>query len=133
MNELSILKNKKKKYKHAYVYIALSENGLVKIGRSVDPYKRLKTLQNTTGHIFTKIFLTDLIFNFSKIENQMHRYFKDFKKQGEWFEIKFEVAVKKIKQLDFIILSDEKAEKEQKNHSRQLNNFFNSLLNTNLK
>ncbi len=128
MNKLMSIKNKKKKYKHAYVYIALSENGLIKIGRSTDPYKRLKTLQNSTGYIFTKIFLTDLIFNFSEIENKMHKYFKSYKKQGEWFEINFETAVEKIKQLDFILLSDEEAKRQQQSKSERLNNFLTHSL-----
>ncbi len=61
MNNLVVLKNKQaKRYKHAYVYIAYSENGLTKIGQSTDPYTRLKILQKSSGYKFITLAVKPL-------------------------------------------------------------------------
>lgn len=116
MNNLVVLKNKQgRRYKHAYVYIAYSENGLTKIGQSTDPYARLKILQKSSGYKFVKIYVTDLILNYLEIETAMHRYFKEYRREGEWFDLNYDEAIDLIKKFDWKMLTDEESEIREQN------------------
>ena len=118
MTNLVVLKNKQAtRYKHGYVYIACSESGLTKIGRSTNPYTRLKALQNSSGYKFVKIYTTDLILNYIEIESIMHKYYKEYRREGEWFELNYGEAVDFIEKLDWIILTDEEAERRERDHN----------------
>lgn len=63
-----------------------NKTGLVKIGISVDPLKRLKQLQTGTGYKLQllKAYPTD---NDLHWERRIHRMLWRNKKKGEWFEL----------------------------------------------
>jgi len=64
-------------------------NGLYKIGRSIDPVKREKTLQSEKPNLeLIKTWDAD-------IEKTLHDEYKDFRVRGEWFELS-KVQVKYI-------------------------------------
>jgi len=56
-------------------------NGLYKIGRSINPIKREKTLQSEKPNLeLVKTWDTD-------IENTLHNDYKEFRVRGEWFNL----------------------------------------------
>lgn len=89
-------KNSKKtdviKDKKTNVYVMVDHNtGFYKIGRSVKPKVREKTLQSEKPTI-------DMLFNYpstNKEEVQLHEMFKDKRVRGEWFDLTY-------KDLDYI-------------------------------
>lgn len=67
-----------------YLYFIQSyKNGAIKIGRSNDPFKRLKQLQ--TGNQ-EKLHLVFYIENMGEKEKYLHNYLKEFRINGEWFK-----------------------------------------------
>jgi hypothetical protein len=71
---------------HDYVYLMLnSRTNLIKIGRSIKPAFRERTLQSQEPEIV-------LIAKWKapkEIERQLHDTFRQNRKRGEWFELKF--------------------------------------------
>jgi hypothetical protein len=68
-----------------YVYLMLNKrNGLVKIGTSIRPKFREKTLQGQEP----EIFLLSIWAAPREIEKELHRMFNDKRKRGEWFKLK---------------------------------------------
>lgn len=53
---------------------------MIKIGRSIMPYARLKSLQNSSGDDLKILSLIK-----GDFENLLHRAFGEYQKQGEWF------------------------------------------------
>jgi len=74
------------------VYIMENELGLVKIGYSNNPEKRKKTIKNNSGLKITRQYNSEPCSNYKIIEKALHKKFKEFRKEGEWFNIKFENA-----------------------------------------
>ncbi len=70
-----------------YIYLIRNEyTGYTKIGISKDPKSRLSTLQIGCAYELTlvKSYKTDFAF---KIENILHRHFKQVNLKGEWFNL----------------------------------------------
>lgn len=67
---------------HLY-FIQTSNNGMIKIGRSINPEKRLKQLQ--TGNPF-KLKLIHVFEKQGYKEKILHEELKEFKLKGEWFK-----------------------------------------------
>jgi len=95
-----IASENKDKAVFGYVYIAGAE-GKLKIGKSRNPKKRIRGIENAAGLNFDLTFISDKIENYSQIEKEMHIAFKDERIKGEWFSIDFNDAVKKLKELTF--------------------------------
>jgi len=66
---------------HLY-FIQTSNQGMIKIGRSINPEKRLKQLQ--TGNPF-KLKLIHVFYNEGNKEKFLHEELKTFRLKGEWF------------------------------------------------
>jgi hypothetical protein len=76
----------RKKRKHQFVYILkCSQTGVIKIGISHNPAKRLSAIQ--TGYPFLlkldRVILTD---DPRLTERQLHKALDDFRLKGEWFD-----------------------------------------------
>jgi len=71
---------------HKTYFIANSEMTIVKIGRSVDPMGRLKTLQTTSSTLLELIKVID-----GNIERFLHKKFSHLKLHGEWFSFTDEI------------------------------------------
>lgn len=56
---------------------------LIKIGKSFDPDKRIRTLSTQSGAILKTLLIID-----SDIECELHRKFSEFRVHGEWFDDK---------------------------------------------
>lgn len=70
------------------------DSDFIKIGKSEDPYKRLKILSLSSGRRLSQIFLFD-----GDIELYMHNVFSEFRKNGEWFEISSRTFYEKVEKL----------------------------------
>jgi len=57
-----------------------SESGLIKIGRSISPYKRIRSLETGAG---CKLQVLAIIKK--DIESKLHKQFSDLRAFGEWF------------------------------------------------
>lgn len=70
---------------NGFVYFIINDkNKLCKIGFSVDPKKRIKVLQTGCPYplrIYRTIEAT------MKMEKQLHKQFREYKTNGEWFSI----------------------------------------------
>ncbi len=78
------------------VYIIENELGLVKIGISSKPERRIKEIANASGLNITKKYFSKPCDNFAKIEKKLHEEFKTVRKKGEWFNIPFNEAVSSL-------------------------------------
>lgn len=82
-------RKKKRKYKAlkptGYVYFikAKCEGNPIKIGYSIDPKKRLKSLQTASP---VKLKLVKAIPGNRDTERNLHRRFKKYRIRGEWFK-----------------------------------------------
>lgn len=66
-----------------FVYFIGSEDGPIKIGRSVEPLKRMKVLQAGHPH---ELKLLGVIRGGADLEFQIHDLFKENRLEGEWFK-----------------------------------------------
>lgn len=83
----------KKADKHNYVYIMHNKlNGYYKIGRSIKPEHREKTLQAEEPDVM----LIEKWIASAEVERRLHHKYKVKRKRGEWFELE-ESDIKEIK------------------------------------
>ena len=73
--------------KHApHVYaIRNMANGQLKLGFSTQPFRRLRALQTLTSDVLTLFALWRV--PSQKIEGKLHRQFKAWRMEGEWFQL----------------------------------------------
>lgn len=81
------------------VYVMETESDLVKIGVSVNPKVRTKSISTQSGFKITREFHTKKYSNALALEKELHTFFKDCRVYGEWFKVDFDMAVNKVKQL----------------------------------
>ena len=62
-----------------------SENGLHKIGISIDPESRLQTL--STGPVAIELLWSKKIRDAAHVERIWHEVFQDCRVRGEWFDL----------------------------------------------
>jgi|GEM_PF-4190555 len=75
----------KKSFEFTRIYIAFDEHtGLYKIGRSMEPERREKTLMSEKPTI-RHIYVSDMVP--FKTESELHRKFKHKRGRGEWFNL----------------------------------------------
>ena len=85
----------------SHLYIVESKHGLIKIGRSSCPKRRIAEIAKATGTPVIKQYLSPLCLNAQKIERYLHKHFAEYREEGEWFKLKFQIAVKEAKKQDF--------------------------------
>jgi len=64
------------------------KTGLVKIGKSVNPISRLKTLQTGSSN---ELQLIKVIPGGIYVEQILHKYFSHIRQRGEWFKPDYEM------------------------------------------
>jgi T5orf172 domain. len=67
-----------------YVYVIENENGRVKIGKSVDPEKRIMSIQMISGYKVVRKYITPELHQYSKLETFFHNHFNENRSIGEW-------------------------------------------------
>lgn len=97
-----------KKMGNQSIYVIESESGLVKIGIAKNPRARAAAISTQSGFKLKRTFFTDKCSNAGSVEHAAHTFFRNNRAHGEWFKIKFEDAVQKVKEL-----FDAKAEPEE--------------------
>jgi len=96
------------KARDGYIYIIENPYGKVKIGKTINPVRRIQTIQTQGGFKAKKIFVSDKIRDYDKLESELHRYFRHFSFIGEWFSISYPIAVKAYYEICEILLSHTK-------------------------
>lgn len=75
------------------VYIVEFGPRHVKIGKSKNPVRRLRTLSNQSGVRATRNWVSPACYNYGEIERELHGHFEKHRGLGEYFSIDFDVAV----------------------------------------
>lgn len=70
-----------------------------KIGYSVNPVERIRTLQMQAGCDMKLIYHTRPVYNYTSLEAGMHEYFRDSRFLGEWFKIHFKRPLEVLKNM----------------------------------
>lgn len=71
-----------------YIYLIGNQDGLVKIGRSKDPIKRVRELSTGSGVELLCVAYWKVDADSLSIEKEMHEYFSEYRVKGEWFSFK---------------------------------------------
>jgi hypothetical protein len=79
-----------------YIYVIAGAAGLVKIGRSKDPAKRLVDLQGASGIRLMLAYVSDGTKRAADMERAAHRRLHAERRIGEWFETTVEEAIAAI-------------------------------------
>jgi hypothetical protein len=77
-----------------HVYIIERDDGMVKIGVSIDPVNRIKNIASIGGFHINRQFISDVVIEHLFIERFLHKKFKNKRCIGEWFEVDFEIVKK---------------------------------------
>jgi hypothetical protein len=85
----------------SHLYIVKSTGGLIKIGRSSCPKRRITEIAKATGTAVVKQFISPICLNAHTIERYLHKHFAEHRQQGEWFTVDFQTAVEEAKQQTF--------------------------------
>ena len=83
-----------------YVYVIENENHKVKIGRSINPEKRIACIQGQSGYKIINVYITPKLHQYDKFELFLHDVFSDNRDIGEWFNIGHHDVVNYISTLD---------------------------------
>lgn len=83
-----------------YVYVVENENHKVKIGMTVDPDRRIATLETQGGYKIISRYVTPSLKYYSRLESDLHRKFSDCRDIGEWFNIDFNTVVDYVESMD---------------------------------
>lgn len=78
------------------LYLLKMSNGTVKIGIAADVEKRVNQLKHASGMDIEKILFTDNFDDSEKLENLLHKKYKNCRKNGEYFLCKFSDVEKDI-------------------------------------
>lgn len=73
------------------LYLFKNEMGLCKIGISINPAKRARSLMNLSGYKISILGVWEL-FDAYKYEQLLHKVFKKSRVQGEWFQSDINVS-----------------------------------------
>jgi prophage antirepressor-like protein len=85
----------------AQVYIFEAETGLIKIGYTIHPEQRAKKLETSSGFKIKQQSVSPPCFNYREIEKSLHKQFAEYRRQGEWFAMDFQVAIDALNQQKF--------------------------------
>ena len=84
-----------------YVYVIENENHKVKIGRSINPEKRIKHIEKISGYKVVNIYVTPCLHQYIQLETFLHGHFATNRSIGEWFNISYHDAVSYVSALKF--------------------------------
>ena len=76
-----------------HVYILQRPDGLVKIGRSINPVRRIRSLETQGGFSAEKTWVSQPVDDAGFVERTVHGLLSDKRGIGEWFDCEFNDAV----------------------------------------
>ena len=91
-----------------YVYVILDNHGRVKIGKSLNPQKRIQNIASSSGITIEDAFITEPLFWYSELELYLHDKFSEYRCIGEWFSCKFNDVISFIKSIDMSDFNQER-------------------------
>ena len=80
-------KEDKPKDECGYLYVIENSQGLIKIGISRNPDKRLQLIQTACGYKCNLLYTQYIPEGVYNLEQNLHWYYKDFRTFGEWFDL----------------------------------------------
>ena len=75
-----------------YIYVALSDIGLVKVGKTRDVSARVKQLSSGSGIEITKVEVLGPFVNYGQVELAIHAKLSSERRSGEWFSADFDTV-----------------------------------------
>ena len=90
-NELKSIGNLKET-NGGYVYVLLADDNTVKIGVTVNPFKRVSQIETASGKEIIDWTLSKPCSNYLEIEKELHDHFSKSRLKGEWFNIEYPEA-----------------------------------------
>lgn len=69
-----------------HIYALQDENGLVKIGRSINPDRRIECIRTQAGKMFARVYVSPQTPSYSNMERHLHKMFDADRHVGEWFK-----------------------------------------------
>lgn len=93
-----------------YVYV-VDFGVAVKVGKTTEPYARLKALREYKGQPQQQHFMSKTIEDYNKAETAMHRLLAEHRIDGEYFSLPFDEAVKLFHQQKFKVVKVTKAQR----------------------
>jgi hypothetical protein len=75
------------------VYIIEDDRGLVKIGQSANPKKRIDGIRSGFGIEVVDAFVSEPFLDYKAAEKTLHAQFVDSRQEGEWFSAPFSVVL----------------------------------------
>ena len=93
------------------VYLIEHEHGFVKIGRSIEPEQRYRSIRSYTPYTIELRTTLDAYDEAEKtktgssVENLLHRYYSSFRQKYEWFDLP-EPEIHALVELDSIYATD---------------------------
>lgn len=84
------------KHKKGYVYVIQFESGKVKIGISVQPKKRFRTLENSSGTLIEKRYISEINENYKEVEKEAKKEYKSKNILGEYYDVSFDELVEYV-------------------------------------
>ncbi|END1912130.1 GIY-YIG nuclease family protein [Escherichia coli] len=75
-----------------YIYVALSDIGLVKVGKTRNVSARMKQLSTGSGIVITKVEVLGPFVNYGQVELAIHAKLTSERRSGEWFSADFDTV-----------------------------------------
>ncbi|WP_409266802.1 GIY-YIG nuclease family protein [Massilia sp. BHUDP2] len=82
-----------------YVYVCDPGTGLIKVGQSAEPAKRLKTIAGYVGCPDLKSWVSPRVCEYKRLERESHAKLSEWRIAGEWFNCSMELAVAAVQSL----------------------------------
>ncbi|NRU52589.1 GIY-YIG nuclease family protein [Clostridium beijerinckii] len=92
-----------------YVYVLLANDNTVKIGITVHPITRVRQIENASGKSINDYCISNPCSNYMEIEKDMHKKFKKYRLEGEWFNCSFQKAEEQLKNYKTIKIKNKSA------------------------
>lgn len=88
-----IINPKSQKKNTKSIYIIKFTDGIIKIGVSKDPEKRIRTIERNSGRLTKNKYITEPINNSFQIENKLKNKFKENNIKGEFYNLDFDTVI----------------------------------------
>lgn len=75
--------------KLGHVYIVDNGLGMVKIGRTINPERRIRAIETQTGIELKNTYVSPKCSNYESLEITAHKEFAKYRVKGEWFKVEF--------------------------------------------
>ena len=76
-----------------HVYAVKHPSGAVKIGRSINPDKRIRSIETQGGFSAERTWISQPVSDADLVERTIHELLSDKRGIGEWFDVDFDDAV----------------------------------------